>query len=88
MKKVIDMIVLSSESGWGVIDSIKKNLVLFFQMSIRNSFLETNGAKFGDWTLFPIQTNEHLKLTIDILYNIKLTRKGFRVILRSSTILE
>ncbi|MFC0025075.1 SMI1/KNR4 family protein [Neobacillus cucumis] len=37
-----------------------------FPDEFKELFLETNGATFGDWTLFPIQTNGQSALTIDI----------------------
>lgn len=33
-----------------------------FPDEYKELFLETNGSKFGDWTLFPIPTNKHLAL--------------------------
>lgn len=70
MQKVIDMIDSSSKvSGVSLIElkKIEKELDAIFPDEYKELFLETNGARFGDWILFPIQTNEQLKLNFDIL---------------------
>lgn len=70
MKKVINMINPSSKvAGVSVLElkKIEKALGAIFPEEYTELFLETNGAKFGDWTLFPIQTNGQSALTIDIL---------------------
>lgn len=70
MKKVINMINPSSKvAGVSVVELKKteKALGAIFPDEYKELFLETNGAKFGDWTLFPIQTNEQTALTFDIV---------------------
>jgi len=70
MKKVINMInPISKVSGVSLLDLKRTEKVLgaIFPNEYKELFLETNGAKFGDWTLFPIQTNEQSSLTIDII---------------------
>ena len=70
MKKVINMInPISKVSGVSLLDLKRTEKVLgaIFPNEYKELFLETNGAKFGDWTLFPIQTNEQSSLTIDIV---------------------
>ncbi|MEK1832425.1 SMI1/KNR4 family protein [Priestia megaterium] len=70
MKKVINMInPISKVSGISLLDLKRTEKVLgaIFPNEYKELFLETNGAKFGDWTLFPVQTNEQSSLTIDIV---------------------
>ncbi len=70
MKKVINMIIPSSKvAGVSLLELKKteKELGAVFPDEYKELFLETNGAKFGDWTLFPIQTNEHLALNNDVV---------------------
>jgi hypothetical protein len=70
MKKVINMINPSSKVVGVLLVELKrteKALGAIFPDEYKELFLETNGAKFGDWTLFPIQTNEQTALTIDIV---------------------
>jgi hypothetical protein len=70
MKRVIDMINQNSKvPGVTLLDLKRAEKVLgaIFPNEYKELFLETNGAKFGDWTLFPIQTNEQSSLTIDIV---------------------
>lgn len=70
MKKVINMIIPSSKVGAVSLLDIKnteKNLGAVFPEEFKELYLETNGAKFGDWTLFPIQTNDQSVLENDIL---------------------
>lgn len=71
MKKVINMINPSSKVDGVSLLELKKTekaLGAIFPDEYKEFFLETNGAKFGDWTLFPIQTNEQrTELTIDIV---------------------
>lgn len=70
MKKVINMINPSSKVAGVSLVELKKTekaLGAIFPDEYKELFLETNGAKFGDWTLFPIQTNEQRALTIDIV---------------------
>ncbi len=70
MKKVINMIDSSSKvAGVSLLElkKIEKELGAIFPDEYKELFLETNGAKFGDWTLFPIQTNDHSELTINIV---------------------
>jgi hypothetical protein len=70
MKKVINMINPSSKVAGVSLVELKKTekaLGAIFPDEYKELFLETNGAKFGDWTLFPIQTNEQTALTIDIV---------------------
>ena len=70
MKRVINMInPISKVSGVSLLDLKRTEKVLgaMFPNEYKELFLETNGAKFGDWTLFPIQTNEQSSLTIDIV---------------------
>lgn len=70
MKKVINMINPSSKVADVSLVELKKTekaLGAIFPDEYKELFLETNGAKFGDWTLFPIQTNEQTALTIDIV---------------------
>ncbi|WP_172372174.1 SMI1/KNR4 family protein [Sporosarcina jiandibaonis] len=69
-KKVINMINPSSKvAGVSLVELNKteKALGAIFPDEYKELFLETNGANFGDWTLFPIQTNEQTALTIDIV---------------------
>lgn len=57
MKKVIDMIDLSSKtSGVSLVDLKKaeKQLGALFPDEFKDLYLETNGAVFGEWTLFPL----------------------------------
>jgi len=60
---------ISKVSGVSLLDLKRTEKVLgaMFPNEYKELFLETNGAKFGDWTLFPIQTNEQSSLTIDIV---------------------
>ncbi|GKU85309.1 MULTISPECIES: SMI1/KNR4 family protein [Niallia] len=70
MKKVINMINPSSiVAGVSLVELKKteKALGAIFPDEYKELFLETNGAKIGDWTLFPIQTNETAPLSIDIV---------------------
>ncbi|WP_282035368.1 SMI1/KNR4 family protein [Metabacillus indicus] len=70
MKKVINMINPSSKVAGVSLVELKKTekaLGAIFPDEYKKLFLETNGAKFGDWTLFSIQTNEQTALTIDIV---------------------
>lgn len=70
MKKVINMINPSSKVAGVSLLELKKTekaLGAIFPEEYKELFLETNGAKFGNWTLFPIQTNEQSALTIDIV---------------------
>ncbi|MFD0048929.1 SMI1/KNR4 family protein [Actinomycetes bacterium NPDC127524] len=70
MKKVISMINPSSKVAGVSLVELKKTekaLGAIFPDEYKELFLETNGAKFGDWTLFPIQTNQQTALTIDIV---------------------
>lgn len=70
MKKVINMINPSSKvAGVSFLElkKIEKALGATFPEEYKELFLETNGAKFGDWTLFQIPTNEQSALTIDIV---------------------
>ena len=70
MKKVINMINSSSKVAGVSLVELKKTekaLGAIFPDEYKELFLETNGAKFGDWTLFPIETNEQTALTIDIV---------------------
>ncbi|USK33079.1 SMI1/KNR4 family protein [Bacillus sp. F19] len=67
MKKVINMIDSSSKVPRVSLLELKKTekeLGAIFPDEYKELFLETNGAKFGDWTLFPIPTDEHLEFTI------------------------
>ncbi|KZE69149.1 hypothetical protein AWM68_02455 [Fictibacillus phosphorivorans] len=69
MKKVINMINPTSKvAGVSLVDLKKteKALGAIFPDEYKELFIETNGAKFGDWTLYPIPTNEQTELTIDI----------------------
>ncbi|MCT2347188.1 SMI1/KNR4 family protein [Niallia taxi] len=70
MKKVISMINPSSKVDGVSIVELKKTekaLGAIFPDEYKELYLETNGAKFGDWTLYPIQTNEKTALVIDIV---------------------
>ena len=70
MKKVINMINPSSKvSGVSLLEFKKTERALgaFFPDEYKELFLETNGAKFGDWTLFPIHTNECSELKNNIV---------------------
>ncbi|WP_339148807.1 MULTISPECIES: SMI1/KNR4 family protein [unclassified Sutcliffiella] len=70
MKKVINMINPSSKVDGVSLVELKKTekaLGAIFPDEYKELFLETNGAKFGEWTLFPIQTNEQTALPIDIV---------------------
>lgn len=69
MKKLINMINPSSKVAGVSLLELKKTekaLGAIFPDEYKKLFLETNGAKFGDWTLFPIQTNEQTEL-IDVV---------------------
>jgi hypothetical protein len=66
MKKVINMIKPNSKvAGVSLLDLKKteKALGAIFPDEYKELFLETNGAKFGNWTLYPIRTNEQSSLT-------------------------
>lgn len=70
MTRVIDMIDPNSKvPGVSLLDLKRTEKVLgaLFPNEYKELFLETNGAKFGDWTLFPIQTHEEPSLAIDIV---------------------
>jgi hypothetical protein len=70
MKKVINMINPSSKVAGVSLVELKKTekaLGAIFPDEYKELFLETNGAKFGDWTLFPIQTQGQSELTMDIV---------------------
>ncbi|WP_019415166.1 SMI1/KNR4 family protein [Paenisporosarcina sp. TG20] len=70
MKKVINMISPSSKvAGVSLLDLKKteKELGALFPDEYKELFLETNGAKFGDWILFPIHTNECSELKNNII---------------------
>lgn len=69
MKKLINMINSSSKVAGVSLLELKKTekaLGAIFPDEYKKLFLETNGAKFGDWTLFPIQNNEQTAL-IDVV---------------------
>ncbi|MBY6038062.1 SMI1/KNR4 family protein [Fictibacillus nanhaiensis] len=70
MKKVMDMI--DASSNWARVSLLElkkteKELGAIFPDEYKELFLETNGANFGDWTLFPIPTNEQSEFTMDIV---------------------
>ncbi|MFP5116449.1 SMI1/KNR4 family protein [Bacillaceae bacterium C204] len=70
MKKVINMINPRSKVAGVSLLELKKTekaLGAIFPDEFKELFLETNGAKFGDWTLFHIQNNEKSSLAIDIV---------------------
>lgn len=70
MKKVINMINPSSKVAGVSLLELKKTeraLGALFPDEYKELFLETNGAKFGDWTLFPIHTNECSELKNNIV---------------------
>lgn len=70
MKKVINMINPNLKvAGVSLVDLEKteKAFGAIFPDEYKELFLETNGAKFGDWTLFPLRTNEQSSITIDIV---------------------
>jgi len=70
MKKVINMVNQSSKvAGVSLLELKKaeKEIGAMFPEEYKELFLETNGAKFGDWTLFPIQTKDQSVLPIDIV---------------------
>ncbi|WHY03264.1 SMI1/KNR4 family protein [Neobacillus sp. DY30] len=70
MKKVIYMINPSSKVAGVSLLELKKTekaLGAIFPEEYKELFLSTNGAKFGDWTLFPIRTNEQSASTVDIV---------------------
>ncbi|MGG3451803.1 SMI1/KNR4 family protein [Domibacillus aminovorans] len=70
MKKVIDMIESSSKAtGVSLLElkKVEKELGLLFPDEFKELYLETNGAKFGDWTLFPVPTTQNTDLAIDIV---------------------
>jgi hypothetical protein len=59
MKKVINMIDSSSRVAGVSLLQLKKaekELGALFPEEYKELFLESNGAKFGDWTLYPIQS--------------------------------
>lgn len=77
MKKVINMINPSSRMDGVSLLELKKTekaLGAIFPDEYKELFLEANGVKFGDWTLFPIQTNQQSALTIDIVKQNRETR--------------
>ncbi|GGE73696.1 SMI1/KNR4 family protein [Priestia taiwanensis] len=70
MKKVINMIDSSSKVPGVSLLELKKTereLGAIFPDEYKELFLETNGAKFGDWTLFPIHIDRRSELAIDIV---------------------
>lgn len=70
MKKVKNMINQSSKVTSVSLLELKKaekEIGAMFPEEYKELFLETNGAKFGDWTLFPIQTKDQSVLPIDIV---------------------
>ncbi|KON88137.1 hypothetical protein AF332_15885 [Sporosarcina globispora] len=70
MKKVINMINPSSKVAGVSLPELKKTekeIGAIFPEEYKELFLATNGAKFGEWTLFPIQSNGLAALTIDIV---------------------
>jgi hypothetical protein len=70
MKKGINMINPNSKVAGVSLLELKKterSLGAIYPDEYKELFLETNGAKFGDWTLFPIPTNEQSALIIDII---------------------
>ncbi|MEI2467796.1 SMI1/KNR4 family protein [Niallia taxi] len=72
MKKVINMINPSSKvSGVSLLNIKKaeKAIGAIFPEEYKELFLKTNGAKFGDWTLFPIQTNDEYLLADILTFN-------------------
>ncbi|MGG3625527.1 SMI1/KNR4 family protein [Bacillus gobiensis] len=69
MKKIINMIDTSSKvAGVSLLEMKKteKKLGAIFPEEYKELLLETNGAKFGDWILFPIQTNDQSEFTNNI----------------------
>jgi hypothetical protein len=70
MKKVINMINPNSKvAGVSLLEFKKTERALgaIFPDEYKELFLESYGAKFGDWTLSPIPTNEQSALKIDII---------------------
>lgn len=66
MNKVVDFIDSSSiMSGVSLIDIKKaeKELGALFPDEFKDLYLETNGAKFGEWTLYPLAAiqNQHIR---------------------------
>lgn len=63
--KLINIIESSSQVAGVSLFDIKKSereIGALFPEEYKDLFLVTNGATFGDWTLFPIQTNDHSEL--------------------------
>lgn len=70
MKKVIDMIESSSKAtGISLLELKKaeKELGVVFPDEFKELYLETNGAKFGNWTFLPLPTTQNVDLAIDIV---------------------
>lgn len=79
MRKVINMINSSSKvTGVSLLELKKteKALGAIFPDEYKELFIETNGAKFGDWTLYPIHTNELSEITKCIVKNNHENRLG------------
>lgn len=70
MKKVIDMIDSSSKiTGASLLDlkRAEKELGALFPDEFKDLYSETNGAKFGDWTMFPVSPIGNASTTEDIV---------------------
>ncbi|WP_139892830.1 SMI1/KNR4 family protein [Bacillus sp. D386] len=70
MKKVINKINPKIEVAGVSLIELKKTertLGATFPEEYKELFLETNGATFGEWTLYSIQANEQLAFTMDIV---------------------
>ncbi|MCM3597212.1 SMI1/KNR4 family protein [Metabacillus idriensis] len=68
--KVINMIDSSSKVASASLIELKKTekeLGAIFPEEYKELFLETNGAKFGEWTLFPIPPIDLSEFTFDIV---------------------
>ncbi|PSL41041.1 uncharacterized protein DUF4241 [Planomicrobium soli] len=70
MKKVIDKISSSSKAkGVSLLDLKKaeKELGALFPEEFKDLYVETNGAEFGEWTLFPVATAQDGTLSSDLV---------------------
>lgn len=70
MKKIINMINSSSKvTGLTLLElkKIEKELGAFFPSDYKDFYLESNGAEFGEWILYPLMIKEDSKLKTDII---------------------
>lgn len=70
MKKVTDMISSSSRAKGASLLELKKaekELGALFPEEFKAFYAETNGAEFGEWTLFPVATAQGETLSSDLV---------------------